>query len=78
MAIVLEADKDGFLTWNRRPGITSKVFCPYNKKMQCNLDCPMFIIADDNNVKFACSGGSNISCPNAKVFGPCKTEKNKQ
>jgi len=70
MAIVLEADKDGFLTWNKYFRDTN-VFCPFSPKMQCNVNCPMFsIAAKENNifdVSFLCVGGGKCIYQDIKL-----------
>ena len=69
--IRIDVDKNGFLTWdkfreNRADPIT-KVFCPFNKKMQCNVNCPCFVIGD-NEVSFICIGNGSTTHKQTKVF----------
>lgn len=66
--MIIEADKNGFLTWNRNGvGGRTKIFCPFNKKMQCNYDCPFFVIEKGNIVKMLCKQPCTISYENTIV-----------
>lgn len=67
----IDADKNGFLTWDKW-GTTSKIHCPFNAKMQCNMNCPWFEFAEDaegmHTVKFWCIGGRNLACKNITLY----------
>ena len=63
----IEADQNGFLTWDRI-GVRTKIFCPFNKRMQCNQDCPRFQIKDGNTVVFCCISNGNVEYKDTQVF----------
>ena len=66
--MTFEADKNGFLTWDRNAiGGRTKVFCPFNKKMQCNYNCPLFIIEKETTVKMYCKAPTIMEFKNTCV-----------
>lgn len=51
-------DVNGWLWWNKWI-FTNKVYCPFSKKMQCNVNCPLFERVDDT-VRFSCTGAITV------------------
>lgn len=69
-------DKNGWLSWERWTGFKNNVFCPFNKKMQCNAFCPMFCSLPDEEstekdagkILFLCPGNASIEIKNAFLY----------
>lgn len=61
-------DKNGWLSWERWTGFKNNVFCPFNKKMQCNANCPHFKYAmEENAVEFHCVGNQVVRFEDSQI-----------
>jgi hypothetical protein len=61
-------DKNGWLSWERWTGFKNNVFCPFNKKMQCNANCPHFEYAmEENAVEFHCVGNHVVRFEDSQI-----------
>lgn len=58
-------DVDGWLWWNKWI-FTNKVHCPFNKRMQCNVNCPLFEYRDDK-VRFSCTGSITVEYSDVRM-----------
>ena len=77
MGTIFHADKNGFLTSKKfQYTPETKVFCPFNKKMQCNAFCPMFNSLPDEEatekdagkIYFLCPSNASIEIKNAFLY----------
>ena len=65
---IIQKDKDGWLYWQRWTGFSNKVHCPFNKKMQCNANCPLLTYKEsDYIVEFNCTGVMTAKFNDTKV-----------
>ena len=65
---IFQKDKDGWLYWERWTGCKNKIHCPFNQKMQCNGNCPLFTYKEaDHIVQFSCTGTITVQFTDIKV-----------
>lgn len=66
---VIKKDKNGWLYWERWTGCKNVVHCPFNKRMQCNANCPLFTYKEaEHIVEMSCTGYVTIKYIDVKVI----------